>query len=239
MKQEERIFICNNDLLEADVKRKVMNAFAQCGKLEMLLKDFGMPITREIVENCLTLRKFKEQVPVEGSTKWVGEKEVRFASEFAAIDAWRNDEYLRVALKEIAEKIARSDLRQTERNTKLDALENEYNELLNGIYGLFHIRLRTIETSDLLKYIDVVDGHIVLPDDIDEQIRKECATYAEKRRSKEAYRLHREIAEKMTRLSDLMKNISRNDFEDAIKNLFTQDDNGNFVAAPIDYDLYT
>ena len=51
-KKEEKIFITDNPLAQSSLKHDVMAAFEECAKLVTLVKDFGMPLTREIVTDC-------------------------------------------------------------------------------------------------------------------------------------------------------------------------------------------
>ena len=112
----------------------------------------------------------------------------------------------------------------------------DYDKLLGKIYGLFHIQKHTIETSDFLRYFEIADGHIILPEDFDERLKADCATYAETKQGKAACKRHRDIAESLNELAGMMRNVS---FAHSLHNLFIIDEKGHISAAPIDYDLFT
>ena len=237
--KEEKIFVTDNPLMESELKHNVMATFDQCGKLEALLYDFGFPITREIVTDCLTLHKEVVSIPIEGRVKWVGENDVRFAKEYAPTEEWRNDEHLQAERKRIENDIVANDERPADREAKINALMTDYDKLLGKIYGLFHIQKHTIETSDFLRYFEIADGHIILPKDFDERLKADCATYAETKQGKAACHLHREAAGTLNRLAGMLKSVARYEFVTGLDRLFYQSEDGTILAAPIDYDLFT
>jgi hypothetical protein len=78
-----------------------------------------------------------------------------------------------------------------------------------------------------------------LPKNIDELIKADTATYATTEKGKAAYQLHKQIAENLNALADMMKNASRNNFTSNLETLFFEGEDGNVHPTPIDYDLFT
>lgn len=240
-KKEEKIFITDNPLAQSSLKHDVMAAFEECAKLETLVKDFGMPLTREIVTDCLTLRKDVESVPAEGTAKFVGEKSEaeRFSHEFTPVEVWRNNEHLQAAFDAILRDVEAHGGRTADIKQRKEALQKDFDKLLCDIYGVFHVNCLTIKTDALLRYFDIENDCIVLASDFDERIKADTATYATKEDAKDACVLHREIAKQLNTLADLMKNVPRYEFAAELDKLFYQSEEGTIQATPIDYDLFT
>ena len=240
-KKEEKIFITDNPLAQSSLKRDVMDAFEECNKLEALVKDFGFPLTREIVTDCLTLRKEIENVPAEKASKWVGEKSEteRFAREFVPVQVWRNSEHLQAAFNVMLQETEAEGGRAADIKQRKDALQSDFNKLLDDIYGVFHVNRLTIKTDKLLRYFDIENDSIVLVTDFDERLKADTATYATKEESKAAFYIHRDIAKQLNALADLMKKAARYEFVVELHKLFYQSEDGTIQASPIDYDLFT
>ena len=240
-KKEEKIFVTDNPLVQSSLKHDVMAAFEKCTKLETLVKDFGMPLTREIVTDCLTLRKEVESVPAEGAAKFIGEKSEaeRFAREFTPVEVWRNNEHLRAAFDVILQGIEAQGGRNADIKQRKEALKRDFDKLLGDIYGVFHVNLHTIRTDTLLRYFDVENESVVLVPDLDERLKADTATYATTAEGKSACNLHREIARHLNALADLMKNVSRCEFVIELDKLFYLSEDKTIQATPIDYDLFT
>lgn len=237
--KEEKIFITDNPLLEIETKRRVMMAFEPSKQVARIVTDFGFTLTREIVADCLTLKKVIKQCPVEGATRWVGENADKYAKEFEAVETYEGDEHLKAELSKMLQPIIESNVRTAEKQARAEALRTEYKSMVERIYVLFHTGLRTIETVDFLHYFDVEDGEVVLPKNIDELIKADTATYATTEKGKAAYQLHKQIAEDLNTLADMMKNASRNNFSSNLEALFFEGEDGNAHPMPIDYDLFT
>lgn len=240
-KKEEKIFITDNPSVQSSLRHDVMAAFKKCGELETLVKDFGLPLTREIVIDCLTLRKDVESVPVEGTAKFVGEKSEaeRFAREFTPVEVWRNNEHLQSAFDEILRGVEAQSGRAADIKKHKEGLQNDFDRLLCDIYGVFHVNRLSINTGALLKYFDIKNDSIVLVSDFDERIKADTATYATTEDAKTACVLHRDIAKQLNTLADLMKNVPRYEFADELDKLFFLSEDGTIQATPVDYDLFT
>ena len=240
-KKEEKIFITDNPLAQSSLKHDAMAAFEECAKLETLVKDFGLPLTREIVTDCLTLRKDVMSVPTEGTAKFVGEKSEaeRFSREFTPVEVWRNNEHLQAAFDAMLKGVEAQGGRAADIKQHKEALKKDFDKLLSDIYGVFHVNRLTIKTDALLRYFDIENDSIVLVPDFDERIKADTATYATKEDAKAACNLHREIAKQLNKLADLMKNVPRYEFAEELDKLFFQSEDGTIQATPIDYDLFT
>lgn len=240
-KKEEKIFITDNPLAQTSLKQDVLKAYNECANLETLVKDFGLPLTHDIVTDCLTLRKDIEKVPAEGTNKYVGEKsEVeRFHREFTPVEVWRNNEHLKAAFDTMIQEAEKQGGRVADIKQRKETLQNEFDKLMADIYSVFHKNRLTINTDALIKYFDIENDSIVLVSDIDERIKADTATYATKEKAKDAYKLHREIAKQLNTLADLMKNVARFEFAAELDKLFFLSEDDTIQATPIDYDLFT
>lgn len=236
--KKEKVFIAENPTEEAQQKHNVLTAFEVCEKAAKIVKNFGIPVSRDTVKDCLTLKKTIRQVAADDTEEWIGEGKSRFAK-YAAVEAFDNDTHLRAELEKMLADIEASDTRAAERTAKANALRAEYDEMLARIYGLFHVGRRDISTGELLQYIEVKDGVISLPKDLEERIKADTSTYATTERGMKAYYLHKEICDKLNALADLMKNVPRYEFAAELDKLFYQSEEGTIQATPIDYDLFT
>lgn len=237
--KKEKIFITRNPIEEAQLKHSVLSAFEACEKAAKIVKNFGIPVSRGTVKDCLTLKKTIRQVAADDTEEWIGEGESRFAKEYAAVEAFDNDTHLRAELEKMLADIEASDTRAAERTAKANALRAEYDEMLARIYGLFHVGRRDISTGELLQYIEVKDGVISRPKDLEERIKADTSTYVTTEQGAKAYYLHKEICDKLNALADVMKNARRDNFTDNIQSLFVAGEDGNVYPTPIDYDLFT
>lgn len=241
MSKKEKVFITDNPLAKSSLKRDVLDAFEECPKLETLVKDFGLPLTREIVTDCLTLRKEIENVPADNTSRWVGEKSEaeHFAKEFVPVEVWRNSEHLQAAFDVILQAAEKQGGRAADIKQRKDVLQSDYNKLLEDIYGVFHVNRLTIKTDKLLRYFDVENDSIVLVPDFEDRLKADTATYAKTENGINACNLHRDIAKQLSALADLMKNVPRYEFAAELNKLFFQSEDGAIQATPIDYDLFT
>ena len=239
MKKEEKVFLFNNPIVEFELRKRVMAAFEPCKQAVRMVADFGIVISRDVVTDCLKLRKDVIHVPVTGSAKWVGEDDNAFPREYTPKEVFGNAEHLQAELEKMVSNIEASDERPASKTAKIKALRAEFDNMLFAIYNLFHAGRRTIETNDFLSYFEVVDGEVVLPSDIGEKMKADTATYATTAKAKQAYRLHKEIAEKLNMLADIMKNVDRVSFVTSLQNLFRLGGDGNIQPEDIDYDLFT
>lgn len=239
MKTKERFFITYNPLLEIDTKRRVTSAFEPCKQAAKIVTDFGFTLTREIVADCLTLRKAIKSQPAQDTAKWVGESTDKYVKEFEVVEAFEGDEHLKAEFSKMLDVIEAGDERPAAKKAKIEALKEEYKTMISQVYGLFHLGRKTIETESLLHYFIVEAGEVMLPKDIDERIKADTATYAETEKGVKAYKLHRQIAEKLNTLADLMKNASRSNFTSNIGELFFEGEDGSVQPSPVDYDIYT
>lgn len=239
MKTKEKIFITDNPLLEIDTKRRVMLAFEQCKQAAKLVTDFGFTLTREIVADCLTLRKVIKSRSAQGTAKWVGESTDKYQKELEAVEVFEGDEHMKTEFSKMMDKVGASDERPAAKEAKNNALKKEYESMLSRIWGLFHTGRQPIDTEPLLRYYDVEAGEVILPKDIGERIKADTATYAETEKGIKAYKLHRQIAENLNTLAGMMKNASRSNFTSNVDALFFEGEDGSVQPSPIDYDIYT
>lgn len=235
---KERIFVTENKDIFYRLHEAVRDAMDKSEELEKLITGFGMPITREIVSDCLSLAKATENRPKAEQGTWVGVNDGQTQKEYEPVEVFVNTENLDKELSAMLKAIEDGQERPNEKQAKAEQLKAEYAEFLERVYGLFHVQLLTIDTKPLLKYFDIKGGHIVLPEDLGERMKSDTAIYTETDGGVEAYKFHQKLAEGLNILLDLMKNGDRIALAADFGKLFAVDNNGKISAAPIDYDLF-
>ena len=235
---KDKIFVTENKDKFYRLHEAVRDAMDKREELETLITGFGMPITREIVSDCLSLAKATENRPKAEQGTWVGVNDGQTQKEYEPVEVFVNTDHLDAELSSMLKAIEDGQERPNEKQAKAEQLKAEYAEFLESVYGLFHVQLLTIDTKPLLKYFDIKDGHIVLPEDLGEQMKADAAIYTETEGGVEAYKLHQKLADGLNIMFDLMKNGDRIALAAEYSKLFTVDNNGKIYAAPVDYDLF-
>lgn len=234
----EKIFITEN---ENEFNRKheaVREAIEQCEGLERLIVGFGLSVTREIVSDCLTLSKGVENRPKEKRVILLGINAEQTHTEYEPVEVFTNTEHIDAAFADMLKAVENGPERPNEKQAKADRLKAEYEDFLQAVYDLFHIQLYVIDTEPLLKYFVIKDGHVSLPEDFGEQLRRDTAIYTESEEGVAAYKLHQKLVEGVNLLFGMMKNRDHLSVAVGIQNLFAIDGEGKVTAAPIDYDLF-
>lgn len=235
---KEKIFVSENKEKFYRLHEAVRDAFEQCEELEQLITGFGLPMTHEIVSDCLSLAKTTENRPKENCGTWVGMNDGQTQKEYEPVEVYTDKDHLDAEFSAMLKAIEDGQKRPNEKQAKAESLKAEYTEFLDSVYGLFHIKLLTIDTKPLLKYFDIKDGHVVLPEDLGEQMKADAAIYTETDGGVEAYKLHHKLADGLNILFDLMKNGDRLALSGEIQKLFAVDADGRVSAATFDYDLF-
>ena len=239
MKKKERIFIADVPVNATFLLSEVTAAFRRCQLAANRVEEFGLPVTTDTINDCLTLRKVTERREVEGVTKYVGDLSTKFQKEFEAVEVITGDVHLRQELEKLISDVIQGGTGIVPKQKAIEAMKHEYEDMLEKIYNIFHVARKTYNTDSLLRYLIVENGQVSLPDDIDERIRLDTAIYAETEKGKAAYRLHKEIAESLNALADILVKQDRQYLINNISELFFTDENGNVQPSPLDYDLYT
>lgn len=234
----EKIFIIENANEFNRKHEAVRDVIEQCGELERLITGFGLSITHEIVSDCLSLEKGIEDRPIEQRRILLGINEEQVCTEYAPVEVFKNTEHLDAAFADMLKAVENGQDRPNEKQEKADRLKAEYWDFLQAVYNLFHIKLLVIDTEPLLKYFVIKDGHVSLPEDFGEQLRRDTAIYAESEEGVAAYKLHQKLVEGVNLLFNMMKNGDRPSLAANIQKLFTVEGEGKVTAAPIDYDLF-
>ena len=234
-KKKEKIYISDNPTEAQIVESNVMTAFERLTMVEKILSEKDIPITLDIIKACLTMRRETRTREVESKTQFDrGGKAIPMLESYevwAYCDAL--DEAIEKELK-IVDEYSAPILAESHKNE----LRKEYETMKEAIYGCFHINLLNIDTSSLLKYIIVEDGHCILPEDISERILHDTAIYATTDVGIEARLLHEEITKKLNKLVEMMKNVDRLFLVSKIDKLFVVTDDYKFIPSAIDYDLF-
>lgn len=236
---EKKILVYENTEAVKQLQNKVEKAYGKCGELESLVKDFGIALTKEVVIDCLTLTKVIRKRPAEGQPRYIGVEAGQAPITYEALESFDNTEHLDGEFSVLIDTIkSENNVRADDKKERIEKLKGDYDVLLHKVYGLFHVGKHVIDTAELVKYIDIRDGHIVLQSEYDAQVKAETTIYAETMNGVKAYHRHMELVKGINEFVGMFKNVSRERLAANLDNLFLSDGNGNVVAAPVDYDLY-
>lgn len=242
-KKKERVFIGNNHTEATRTEFNVMDAFNQIPFVESILKENDVPITNETIKACLTLRKEQRTREVKSGKFYKIPNGVGMGvpqTEQIPYDVFTNCDVLdEVFYKQIEVATEHAPLKQQKQEIE-DDLRKYFDEVKENIYKCFHFGLVNIDTSSLLKYIEVKDGHAVLPNDIKERILKDTAFYATTEAGIDARLFHEKIAKELNEFADLIKGGDEGASHAVmVLQLFGIDENTfKIVPKAIDYDLF-
>ena len=184
------------------------------------------------------LGKKTERRPAKNPTKFIGVEPGQVPDVFEAVEVFTNTEHLDKALAVMLDEIDKSEQRQNEKQKRAEDLRSEYNVFLGNVYGLFHVRRFVVDTSELVKFFDIENEHIVIPESSHKQMREQASVYTETSQGIDAYKLHKVIVENINELLGLLKNADRVRISEDLGSLFRADGEGNVTTAPVDYDFY-
>lgn len=219
--KEEKIFITTNDLEAHAVMFRVQRAFARVPQVEETLKHYGITPTPEVLKDALRIKRVERAKPTDEQRERIALVGAIIPEKFIPFDSYENCPALDEAIQKKLRKIDNKRERQAE-SADLSVMKIE-------LFNLFHINGRfEIDTTDLLKYMEVKDGHIALPDDLQERIKADTSVYATTPEGIAARKKHEELARLFTEFVAMLPALPRP---------LQPDDYGNFFQAvsPFDY----
>ena len=197
-----------------------------------LIKEANLPITQEIVLDCITITK--EEVctyPTDenGKVSGFGQTSIIY-KHCPSIDA-EFAKQMELATEGYPKVIA---------NTIKSEIESTATAFKESVFKVFaNLGSNSKEsTNELQKYFFVDGDEIKLPEDIEERVKQDTGVFCKTEAQAKALEAHRQAAEAINAFLAHFPEQYRPQTTAGVGNLFAFDEMGNVCAQTIDYSLY-
>lgn len=226
------IFVGENRAEKNRYMQELRFQFKKAQQFIPLIKEANLPITQEIVLDCLTITK--EEVctyPTDenGKVSELGQTSIIY-KHCPSIDA----EFAKLM------KLATEDKPKVIANTIKSEIESTATAFKESVFKVFaNLGSNSKEsTNELQKYFFVDGDEIKLPEDIEERVKQDTGVFCKTEAQAKALEAHRQAAEAINAFLAHFPEQYRPQTPAGVGNLFAFDEMGNVCAQTIDYSLY-
>lgn len=226
------IFVGENSAEKIECMRNLRFQLNKSQEFITLIKEANLPITQEIVLDCLTITK--EEVctyPTDenGKVSELGQTSIIY-KHCPSIDA----EFAKLI------KLATEDKPKVIANGFKSEIESTAAAFKESVFKVFaNLDGKSKEsTNELQKYVFVDDGEIKLPEDVEERVKQDTGVFCKTEAQAKALEAHRQAAEAINAFLAHFPEQYRPQTPAGVGNLFAFDEMGNVCAQTIDYSLY-
>lgn len=226
------IFVGENSAKENEFMRNLRFQLNKAQRFIPLIKEANLPITQEIVLDCLTITK--EEVctyPTDekGNISELGQPSIVY-KHCPSIDAEfaKQMELATEGKPKVIANILKSEIESTATAFK----ESVFKEFAN--LGSNSKQ----DNCELQKYVFVDGDEIKLPEDVEERVKQDTGVFCKTEEQAQALEAHRLSAEAINAFLAHFPKQYRPQTTAEVGNLFAFDENGNVCAQIIDYSLY-
>lgn len=225
------IFVGENS---AEKNKYMLNLSSQLGKAQMfipLIKEANLPITQEIVLDCLTITK--EQVCIyptdeKGNISELGQPSIVY-NNCPSIDA-EFAKQMELATEGKPKVIA---------NVFKSEIESTATAFKENVFKVFANCSNSKEsTYELQKYMFVDGDEIKLPEDIEERVKQDTGVFCKTEEQAQALEAHRQAAEAINAFLAHFPKQYLPQLPAEVGNLFKFGEDGSIQPQIIDYSLY-
>lgn len=226
------IFVGENSAAKTECLRNLRFQLYKAQSFIPLIKEANLPITQEIVLDCLTITK--EQVctyPTDekGNISELGQPSIVY-KHCPSIDAEfaKQMELATEGKPKVIANILKSEIESTATAFKESVFKEFANLGSNSKQNNY----------ELQKYVFVDGDEIKLPEDIEERVKQDTGVFCKTEEQAQALEAHRQSAEAINAfLAHIPKQYHPHTLAE-VGNLFAFDEMGNVCARLIDYSLY-
>lgn len=226
------IFVGENSAEKTNCLRNLRFQLYKAQRFIPLIKEANLPITQEIVLDCLTITK--EQVctyPTDekGNISELGQTSIVY-KHCPSIDA----EFAK--LMELATE-GKPKVIANGFKSEIESTATAFKESVFKVFANLGSNSKE-DTSELQKYVFVDGDEIKLPEDIEERVKQDTGVFCKTEEQAQALEAHRQAADAINAFLAHFPKQYRPQMPAEVGNLFAFDENGNVCAQIIDYSLY-
>lgn len=197
-----------------------------------LIKEANLPITQEIVLDCLTITK--EQVctyPTDekDNISELGQSSIVY-KHCSSIDA-EFAKQMELATEGKPKVIANGF------KSEIESTATAFKENVFKVFANFGSNSKE-STYELQKYVFVDGDEIKLPEDIEERVKQDTGVFCKTEEQAQAFEAHKQAADAINAFLAHFPEQYRPQMPAEVGNLFAFDEKGNVCAQIIDYSLY-
>lgn len=197
-----------------------------------LIKEANLPITQEIVLDCLTITK--EQVCIyptdeNGKISELGQPSTIYRH-CPSIDA-EFAKQMELATEGKPKVIANGF------KSEIESTATAFKENVFKVFANFGSNSKE-STYELQKYVFVDGDEIKLPEDIEERVKQDTGVFCKTEEQAQAFEAHKQAADAINAFLAHFPEQYRPQMPAEVGNLFAFDEKGNVCAQIIDYSLY-
>ena len=226
------IFVGENSVAKIERMRDLRSQLNNARSFIPLIKEANLPITQEIVLDCLTITK--EQVctyPTDenGKISELGQPSIVY-KHCPSIDA-EFAKQMELATEGKPKVIANGF------KSEIESTATAFKENIFKVFANFGSNSKE-DTTELQKYVFVDGDEIKLPEDIEERVKQDTGVFCKTEEQAQAFEAHKQAANAINAFLAHFPKQYRPQMPAEVGNLFAFDEKGNVCAQIIDYSLY-
>lgn len=231
----KKVFLYYDEERAKQIRWFIDAAFAQCDTLCKLLKSYGVPVTKNVVMDCIRMRRYEEQGTEIPTTEYTmnpdAMKQTRHevSVRYSPV-SWFDIEWDKLTTKRVQRTTAATP---REALAVIDEMRGIRTELLDKVCELFKDGQANLGREHLVKCIDIQNEQIVTAG-VDEYCEKQSEIFATTEKGMRAKEMQDEIVKMANQIVEEMKPVGCD-----VRNLFSVNPITYEVTANrIDFDLY-
>lgn len=226
------IFVGENSAEKIECMRNLRFQLNKSQEFITLIKKANLPITQEIVLDCLTITK--EQVCIyptdkNGNISELGQPSTIY-KHCPSIDA-EFAKQMELATEDKPKVIANGF------KSEIESTATAFKENVFKVFANFGSNSKE-DTTELQKYVFVDGDEIKLPEDIEERVKQDTGVFCKTEEQAQAFEAHKQAADAINAFLAHFPKQYRPQMPAEVGNLFAFDEMGNVCAQIIDYSLY-
>lgn len=226
------IFVGENSVAKIERMRDLRSQLYKAQRFIPLIKEANLPITQEIVLDCLTITK--EQVCIyptdeRGNISELGQTSIIY-KHCPSIDA-EFAKQMELATEGKPKVIANGF------KSEIESTATAFKENVFKVFAKLYIYSKE-DTTELQKYVFVDGDEIKLPEDIEERVKQDTGVFCKTEEQAQAFEAHKQAADAINAFLAHFPEQYRPETVAEVGNLFAFDEMGNVCAQLIDYSLY-
>lgn len=226
------IFVGENSAEKIECMRNLRFQLNKAQRFIPLIKEANLPITQEIVLDCLTITK--EQVCIyptdeNGNISELGQPSTIY-KHCPSIDA-EFAKQMELATEDKPKVIANGF------KSEIESTATAFKENVFKVFANFGSNSKE-DTTELQKYVFVDGDEIKLPEDIEERVKQDTGVFCKTEEQAQAFEAHKQAADAINAFLAHFPKQYRPQMTAEVGNLFAFDEMGNVCAQIIDYSLY-
>lgn len=226
------IFVGENSVQKTGCLRDLRFQLNKAQEFIPLIKEANLPITQEIVLDCLTitkeeLRTFptdeKGNISALGQTSTIYKHCPSIDAEFAKMSELATEGKPKVIANGF--------------KSEIESTATAFKESVFKVFANLGSNSKE-STAELQKYMVVERGEIKLPEDIEERVKQDTGVFCKTEEQAQAFEAHKQAADAIAAFLKHFPERYRPRTSAEIGNLFALNEVGEVVAQLVDYSLY-